>query len=121
MAKKARKKLEEDAEPAFEFPEFDVRKFVHHEFEQSSASIFAIVVAVVLSLASFGLSYLGILAIVPLLVGLAGIVFSPFVLQRIRPKAVEYTKGDWAGLIVIELFGWLGGWFLLLNVARVAV
>jgi hypothetical protein len=120
MAKKARRKREEDAEStAFEFPEFDLRKFLEHEYEQTYATALSLGLAVLLGFASWGLARAGLPSVVPLVVGLAVIVFSPYLLQRVRTAAQEYTKGDWAGLILTELFGWLGIWFLLLSLARV--
>ena len=41
---------------------------------------------------------------------------SPILIQRLRPKASEYTRGEWAGLILLEFFGWVGFWFLLSDV-----
>jgi hypothetical protein len=119
MAKKARRKLDEDSpESKFEFPEFDVGKFLRHEFEQTFATGLAIGLAVALAFVSWALVRAGLPYVVPGVVGVAVIAFSPFLIQRIRPSAEEYTKGDWVGLILTEAFGWLGIWFLLLNVLR---
>ena len=116
MAKKVKKKLEEDEEArSFTFPEFDVPGFLKHEFEQSAATLIAVLLSVVLALVCFGLDRTILPVVVPLGVGIALIVASPFVIMRLRPDTSGYTKGDWAGLIVTELFGWLGVWFLLLN------
>ena len=38
---------------------------------------------------------------------------SPWIFQRLRPASSEYTKGDWASLILMQTFGWLGIWFVL--------
>jgi len=35
----------------------------------------------------------------------------------LRTKSAIYTKGDWAGLIALEFFGWLALWFVLLNLS----
>jgi hypothetical protein len=124
VAKKARKKLEEDAEiSSFQFPEFDERTFIAHEFEQTIATGFAIVVAVGLAAVSFGIdrglsgfSQPTLQWLVPLALSIALIAFSPLILQRLRTGAPEYTRGDWASVILLEIFGWLGFWFLFSNV-----
>ena len=121
MAKK--KKLEDDAADAFEFPEFDEAGFIQHEFEQTYAIAFAIVVAVVLAVVSFavdrglaGYSQPTLEGLVPVALSIGTIIFSPFLLQRLRVPARDYTRGDWASVILVEGFGWLGFWFLLSNV-----
>ena len=118
MAKKARKKLEEDAAPAFEFPEFDEAGFIWKEFELSTATglagLFALVLGLVTWLAS---SAVGIAWYIVLPVGIVGVVGTTLLLQRLRSPSHLYTKGDWAGLIALEFFGWLAVWFLLLNIA----
>jgi hypothetical protein len=124
VAKKARKKLEEDAEVgSFQFPEFDERSFIAHEFEQTIATGFAVAIAVGLAALSFGIDR-GLSAysqptlqwLVPLAVSIAVIAFSPLIVQRLRPNAPEYTRGDWASVILLEVFGWLGFWFLFTDV-----
>ncbi|MCI4322071.1 MAG: hypothetical protein L3K18_08505 [Thermoplasmata archaeon] len=119
MAKKARRKLDEDTpETRFQFPDFEVEKFLRHEFEQTFATMLAIGLAVALAVVSWALDRAGLPYVVPAAIGVAVIAFSPFLIQRLRPAAEEYTKGDWVGLILTEAFGWLGIWFLLLDVLR---
>lgn len=116
MAKKARRKLEEDEEyKGFRFPEFDEKKFLAHEFEQSIAGAIAIVLAIGLGFACWALDRVAPVFVAPL-VGVAGLAVSPLLIQRLRPLSAEYTRGEWAGLIAMELFGWLGIWFLLVDV-----
>ena len=124
MAKKARKKLEEDAEiGSFQFPEFDVRTFIAHEFEQTIATGFAVVVAVALALLSVGIdrglapySQPVLQGLVPFVISVIVIASSPLILGRLRRDAPEYTRGDWASVILLEIFGWLGFWFLFSDV-----
>ncbi|HKV89877.1 MAG TPA: hypothetical protein VJQ43_01625 [Thermoplasmata archaeon] len=119
MAKKARRRLDEEQEAnAFEFPEFDVTKFLRHEYEQTAATGIAIGLAVALGFLSWALDRAGLPYVVAAVVGLAVVAFSPYLFQRVRPASEEYTKGDWVGLILTELFGWLGLWFLFLQVLR---
>ncbi|MCI4327102.1 MAG: hypothetical protein L3K16_05640 [Thermoplasmata archaeon] len=118
MAKKARRKLDEDAEAGFSFPEFDERKFLRHEYEQTFATGLAISFAIALGFVSWAIDRAGLPLIVPVVIAIAAVVFSPYLFIRIRESAGEYTKGDWAGLILTEMFGWLGIWFLLLDVLR---
>jgi hypothetical protein len=124
VAKKARKKLEEDAEAgSFQFPEFDEHAFIEHENEQTIATGFALLLAVVLAAVSFGIdrglagfSQPTLQWLVPMAVSIGAIAFSPLILQRFRGDAPEYTRGDWASVILLEVFGWLGFWFLLSDV-----
>ncbi|MCI4351421.1 MAG: hypothetical protein L3K15_07915 [Thermoplasmata archaeon] len=122
MAKKARRKAEEKEEEShlFQFPEFDELKFILHELEQSIALAVAFIITVGLAVISWAYDRTTTTFLfLPLLVGIGVIAFSPTVIQRLRPQAQDYTKGDWAGLIVVEFLGWLGLWFLFLNVAPV--
>ena len=117
MAKKVRRKGGDDADaPAFQFPEFDLAKFLRHEFEQTYAVAIALVVAILLGFVSWAGDFAKLPLVVPVVVGIVGVVFSPYLIQRLRTASSDYTKGDWAGLILVEVFGWLGVWFLLLNV-----
>lgn len=117
MAKKVRRKPEEDDEVhSFKFPEFDERKFLDHEYDQTRATIVAFLFSVLVAFVSFGLDRAGVwLGLAPL-AGIALIAASPFVIREFKSEKVEYTKGDWAALILMELFGWLGIWFVLGNV-----
>jgi hypothetical protein len=122
VAKKARKKLEEDAAPAFEFPEFDLAGFVWKEFELASATALAGVIALVLGLVAWVLTAVaGLNGWIVFAVGILGLIGSVFLLQRARPYSHIYTKGDWAGLLALEFFAWLALWFLLLNIAPAGV
>jgi hypothetical protein len=119
MAKKVRSRPEDTAESRFEFPVFDERAFIVHELELTLATIFSVVIAVLAGVLSAILTIYGGAALTlaaPVAVGLVVIIFSPFLLRFLRPQANEYTRGDWAGVILLELFGWLGIWFLLAGV-----
>jgi hypothetical protein len=117
VAKKVRRKPDEDdAERAFQFPEFDERKFLDHEYEQTRATIVAFLYTVLVALVSFGLDRVGLPLFLAPAAGLALIVASPWVIRQFRTGRSEFTKGDWAALILMELFGWLGIWFVLGNV-----
>jgi len=116
MAKKARRKVEEAAEPPFEFPVFDSKTFLDHEFEMTTATTIALVVAVLLGLLSWALGVVGLPWFVPVVIALLSICVVPVVLPRIHDQAKIYTKGDWASIFLMEIFGWLGFWFLFANV-----
>ncbi|MCI4330422.1 MAG: hypothetical protein L3K19_01055 [Thermoplasmata archaeon] len=117
MAKKAKRRLEEDEEyKSFQFPEFDDQKFLDHEFEQTYATAIAFGLVGLMAVASYLVDRAQVPAILAVFAALAILVAAPFLIQRVRPLSSDYTKGDWAGLIVIMLFGWLGLWFVLLNV-----
>jgi hypothetical protein len=115
MAKKARRKVEEAAEPPFEFPTFDSKAFLSHEFEMTVATTIALVVAILLGLLSWSLGVVGLPWFLPVVLALVVIALVPVLLPRIRPAAETYTKGDWASLFLMEIFGWLGFWFLFAN------
>lgn len=114
MAKKAVRKLEEDDEYRnFEFPAFDEGKFLSHEFEQTYATLLAFAFAMLIGLASFAVSRTVLGALAGFGVGVVLIVATPYVIQRLRANSSEYTRGEWAALLLLEIFGWLGSWFLV--------
>ena len=115
MAKKARRKVEEAAEPPFEFPVFDSKTFLTHEFEMTTATTIALVVAILLGLLSWSLGVVGLPWFVPVAISVVAIAAVPLVLPRLHEAARTYTKGDWASLFLMEIFGWLGFWFLFAN------
>ena len=121
MAKKARRKLEEEEEAAFEFPVFDESAFVNKEFEMTYALTLAGVLAVVYGVLSWALTVLGLAWYVVLPIGIFLVALSPFVIRRLRTKSSIYTKTDWAGLIALIFFAWLALWFVLLNLSPHAV
>jgi hypothetical protein len=116
MAKKARKKLEEAA-PPFEFPVFDEAGFVWKEYELAYATFLAGLVAVVAGIVSWAQTAAGLPYFVPLPIGFVLIIGGLFLVQRLRPGSYSYTKGDWAGLFMLEFFGWVALWFVLVNLA----
>jgi hypothetical protein len=117
MAKKARRKLEEEEAAAFEFPPFDEDGFAKKEFELGTGLILAGVITIAIGFVSWLLSVSGLPWFVPLALGILVIAASPFLVLRLRQQATMFTKGDWAGLIAMEFFGWFALWFVLLNVA----
>ncbi len=117
MAKKVRQKLEEaDQARAFEFPTFDEPKFLSHEFEQTMATLLVFGFSLGLGALSFLVTWSALPGLVAAAISLMIVVFTPWIVQRIRPLASQYTRGEWAGLLLLEIFGWLGFWFLLTDV-----
>ncbi len=112
MAKKARQKSEE-TESAFEFPEFDEKGFLDHEFEQFYATIIAFILGVVVGVAAYIVGRLGLSWEIPFGVGLAGVAAGALLIRQLRPASTDYTKGDWASLVLLMFFGFLGFWLLL--------
>jgi len=117
MAKKVRRKLEEEEAAAFEFPVFDEAAFVSKEFEMTYALTLAGLIAVALGVIGWGMSVAGLNGWIPFAIGLLLLALSPFVIRRLRTRSTLYTKGDWAGLIALEFFAWLAIWFVLLNLS----
>jgi di/tricarboxylate transporter len=124
MAKKVKKKMAEEEKIAkFSFPHFDVVGFIEHEMEQSYATLLSLACALALAVVSWRLTLAGEASSLPLLayslgalaLGFGGAVGMVFLIRYFRPKSEEYRKGDWATLIMMYLFLWLGLWALLLN------
>lgn len=115
MAKKARRKVEEAAEPPFEFPVFDSKAFLTHEFEMTTATTIALLVAVLLGLLSWSLGVVGLPWFLPVVISIVAICAVPVILPRVHEQTKIYTKGDWASMFLMEIFGWLGFWFLFAN------
>lgn len=115
MAKKVRKKPDELEEyRSFHFPEFNEGQFLTHEFDQMSGTLASIAIAAGLGVASFFISHIGI-PYVPIVLAIVVVFFSPMLIRRIHRPTTPFTKGEWAGFFLMEIFGWLGIWFLLLN------
>ncbi|MGA8542862.1 MAG: hypothetical protein WB947_04895 [Thermoplasmata archaeon] len=121
MAKKARRKLEEEEEAAFEFPVFDEKAFATKEFELGSGLLLVGLITVVIGFISWAISSAGVSVWVPLGLGIFVIALSPFLIRRFRKLSTLYTKGDWAGLLAMEFFGWFALWFLLLDLSSGAI
>ena len=121
MAKKVRRKPAEEQAPAFEFPVFDEVAFLTKEFEMAYALGLAGAFTVLIGILSWALSVLGLFWYVVFPVGVVLIALVPFLIRRLRSRSSTYTKGDWAGLIALEFFGWLALWFVLLNLSPHAI
>ncbi len=116
MAKKVRQKPEETKEAAFEFPEFDEKKFVTKEFELMGALVLASGIALLLGAMSWAATSEHLPWDVPFPIGLLVLVLSPTLIGRLRVRSDLYTKADWAGLLALVFFGWIAIWFVLVNV-----
>lgn len=117
MAKKARRKLEEEEAAAFEFPVFDELGFIKKEFELGAGVVFAGIFAALAGILGWALVVLGVPWWAPFLLGILLIAATPTVIRRVRPSTYLYTRGDWAGLLALVFFGWLAVWFVLLDLA----
>jgi len=121
LAKKVRRKLEEEEAASFEFPAFDEAAFAEKEFELTYALLLACVITILIGVVSWALSASGVYWYVVFPLGLVVLVASPYIIRQLRRKSSIYTKGDWAGLIALEFFGWLALWFVLQNLSPHAV
>ena len=123
MAKKVRSRPEEAEEHKFEFPVFDERAFILHELDLTVGMAVAVLFAVIAGALSAVVSSLGgsgLPVVAPIALGIFLVILGPFLYRRWRPSSESYTKGDWAGMIALEVFGWLGIWFLIVSIAGVA-
>lgn len=117
MAKKARRKLEDEDTPAFEFPEFDEAAFVEKEFELGTGLALVGLITILVGVVAWVMSVLGLPWFAPLVLGFVIMAATPTLVARLRPRSSLYTKGDWAGLLAFEFFGFLALWFLLLSLS----
>jgi uncharacterized membrane protein len=116
MAKKVRQRPEEAKESAFEFPEFDERKFVTKEFELTGALVLASLIALVLGAVSWLATSAHLPWYVPFPVGILVLALCPTLIGRLRTRSDLYTTSDWAGLLALVFFGWIAVWFVLVDV-----
>jgi len=117
MAKKVRRKPDEDAEEkAFDFPVFDEAGFASKEFQLTWAVALGTVVAVLLGALAAFCTTSGLGWYIPFPVGFALTLLSPWYLGLALRGSSGFTKGDWAGVVALEFFGFLAVWFVLVNV-----
>ncbi|HYB78859.1 MAG TPA: hypothetical protein VEG66_03750 [Thermoplasmata archaeon] len=121
MAKKVRRKLEEEEEAAFEFPPFDEVAFVAKEYELTYGLAFASAITVLMGILSWVLSVSGFFWYIVFPLGVLLLLASPYIIGMFHAKSSIYTKGDWAGLLALEFFGWLALWFVLQSLSPHAV
>ena len=120
MAKKVRRKLE-DEEPAFEFPAFDEAAFASKEFELTYGLAWAAGLTLLMGILSWVLSVSGVYWYVVFPIGVVLLAASPYIIGWLRSQSSVYTKGDWAGLMALEFFGWLALWFVLQSLSPHAI
>ena len=117
MAKKVRRKPDEEAEEkAFDFPVFDESAFAQKEFRLTWAVSLGSAVAVVLGLFAWFCTSQQLGWYVPFPVAFVLVLLSPWYLGRLLSGSSTFTKGDWAGVVALEFFGFLAVWFVLVNV-----
>jgi hypothetical protein len=118
VAKKVRRKPDEEAEEkAFDFPVFDERAFASKEFLLTGAVTLAGVIAVLVGAFAWLCTSIALPWYVPFPIAFAIVAASPVFLGRVLRGSSVFTKGDWAGLLFLEFFGFLAVWFVLVNVA----
>ena len=118
MAKKVRRRPDEEAEEnAFDFPVFDEKAFAAKEFELTGATAIGGLIALLIGVLAWQATGAGLPWYVPFPLGLLVSVLSPWFVGRLRAGATTFTKGDWAGIVALEFFGFLAVWFVLVNVA----
>jgi hypothetical protein len=113
MAKKGRQKIEEEKATAFEFPVFDETGFIRHELDLSWATVIALTLAFLLGVLGAVVVHIGLPYTVSIAIGVLGLAAVPSTIQTVRHSREVYTKGDWAGIIAVAFFVWVGVWFLL--------
>jgi len=121
VAKKVRRKLEEEEASSFEFPAFDEEAFVAKEYELTYGLAFASGITIFMGVLSWALSVSGFYWFIVFPLGLLLLAVSPYIVRMLHARSSTYTKGDWAGLIALEFFGWLALWFVLQSLSPHAV
>lgn len=117
MAKKVRRKLDEEAEAkAFDFPVFDEAAFAAKEFQLTGAVGAASAIAVLLGALSWACTSARLPWYLPFPIAFLVVILSPLFLGKLLSGSTLFTKGDWAGLLALEFFGFLAVWFVLVNV-----
>jgi hypothetical protein len=118
LAKKTRRKADEAAEEkAFDFPVFDEAAFAQKEFLLTWAVTFSSVIALTLGAFSWLCTSADLEWYVPFPIAFLVVIISPWLLGRLLPGSTLFTKGDWAGILALEFFGFVAVWFVLVNVA----
>lgn len=116
MAKKVRGKPGAvDEAPQFEFPVFDERAFLNHEYEITRGMLLAGGVAVLIGAVSWAIDAARLPWEIPPVMALIVLIFLHSAITWLHPRARIYTKGEWATLYAVVFFGWLASWFLLLD------
>ncbi len=121
MAKKAKRKLEEEEAASFEFPVFDDTAFVKKEFELAVGLTLASLLSIVVGFVGWGLNVVGVPWWGSFLIGILVVGLSPVIIARLHAGSAIYTRGDWAGLIFLVFFGFLAVWLLLANISSGAL
>jgi hypothetical protein len=115
VAKKVKRKLEEEEQAAFEFPVFDDAAFVKKEFKLAEGLAIAVLIAVVAGFLAWAVTVAGGPWWGSFGLGILLSALSPVLIGRVQPSSTMFTKGDWAGLIFLVFFGYLAIWLLLLD------
>jgi hypothetical protein len=122
MAKKVRPRGEAvQQEPGFEFPVFDEAAYINKEYEITRGMAIAGLLAVMVGIASWAGTSAGLPWFVEVVFGFAALFAVYPVVHALHPRAHVFTKGDWAALFAVVFFGWLALWFMLLNLAPIAL
>ncbi len=115
MAKKVKRKLEEEEEAAFEFPAFDDAAFVKKEFKLAQGLLIAGLLSLVAGFLAWGVTLIGGPWWGSFGLGILLSALTPMIVGRLEPASTLFTKGDWMGLIFLVFFGYLAIWLLLLD------
>lgn len=110
----ARKKRKREEEYEFKLPEFDEVEFMRKEVEAAKAAIATIFYALLVGVASYYLSLLGVAALAAP-VGFAALYGLKYLYPLLKLDMSKFDKKAWAGNGAIFLFAWLAFWVLLLN------
>lgn len=123
MAKKVRPRPTEDRpqEPGFEFPVFDEAAYLDKEFEITRGMAIAGLLAVGVGIASWAGTSAGLPWPAQIVFGIIGLIVVYPVVHALHPRAHVFSTGDWAALLATVFFGWLAIWFMLLDLAPVAL
>lgn len=119
MAKKVRGKPgTEEVDPPFEFPKFDDRAFLDHEYEITRGLLIAAGISLLVGIVSWAIDVARLPWEIPPVLALFVLIFLYSIIRELHPRARIYTKGEWATMYAVVFFGWLASWFVLLDTIR---
>ncbi len=114
----AKKKRKDEAEDGYEFKpdEFDRTEFLRREFRDAKAAYITIGYALVMALASLGLTHAG-QPHLGIILGILAVLFLRhlFPMLGVDTSSDTFKAKNWLSSVAVYLFTWIAVWILLVN------